>query len=62
VKVSEVIASVTRRSEDNSARFEGIQGEVSGELFGIENMLQYEVSPAPTPLLPHLGPHRTGAS
>lgn len=44
MKVSEVIASVDCRSTDNSARFEGIQGEVSGELFGIENMLQYEVS------------------
>lgn len=40
--MSEVIASVSRRFED-TARFEGIQGEVSGELFGIENMLQFEV-------------------
>ena len=26
------------------AQFEGIQGEVKGELFGIENLLQYEVT------------------
>jgi len=30
--------------EDHDGRFEGIQGEVAGELFGIENLLQYEVS------------------
>lgn len=29
--------------EEELAQFEGIQGEVKGELFGLENILQYEV-------------------
>ena len=38
-----VIGNSSGGDEEEPAQFEAIQGEVKGELFGLENILQYEV-------------------